>query len=207
MKGDLAAGDDAEDVNFFPFDKLPQLAFNSNTEAVKRYLQSKKEYWAIIDSFSLSIGNSQKPIKQTDYLSDKLVKFIEKNAEIISYRWLNDVKTSKSTPTYAKSDQDFSLQRNLFVVGQFGKWLGGYYNDNDIRKYYRNIGIERKKEGFALSEILSAISLTRKHIWEFALSQRVWTGTIDIYMKLELERRMALFFDRASFYAAKGFEA
>jgi hypothetical protein len=35
----------------------------------------------------------------------------------------------------------------------------------------------------------------------------MWTSTIDIYMSLELDRRMMLFFDKASFYVARGFEA
>ena len=207
IKGDLVAGDDAEEVRFFPFTKLPPLAFSSNTSAVRRYINNKQEYWAIVDSFTLSMDVSNNHKHGGDYLSDKLIKLIESNAEVIARRWLNDIRTNKSSPTYAKADPESTLQRNLLVVGQFGKWLSGFYNDDDIRNYYRKLGSERKKEGFALSEILSAISLTRKYIWEFALSQRMWTSTIDIYMTLELERRMMLFFDRASYYTARGYES
>ncbi len=205
ISGDLIAGDDAEEVEFFSFDKIPPLAFTSNTKAVRRYLHNKKEYWAIIDSFSLSVGDKAAGSKSGDYLSDRLVRLIEENADIIANRWLNDVTTNTSTPTYAISDSEASRERILIVLRQFRKWLGGFYDDNDIRDYYRKLGLERKHEGFALSEIISAISLTRKHIWEFALSQRMWTKTIDIYMTLELERRMMIFFDRATFYAARGY--
>jgi ADP-ribose pyrophosphatase YjhB (NUDIX family) len=207
IKGDLNAGDDAEEVRFFPFQKIPPLAFSSNTHAVQRYVENKQEYWAIADSFSLSVDVKNSKTKGQDFLSDKLIKLIESNAEIIAKRWLNDIQSNKSTPTYATANPDFILQRNLKVISQFGKWLGGYYNDNDIRNYYRKLGSERKKEGFALSEILSAISLTRKYIWEFALSQKMWNKTIDIYMSLELERRMMLFFDRAAYYTSRGYES
>jgi ADP-ribose pyrophosphatase YjhB (NUDIX family) len=207
IEGDLLAGDDAEEVRFFPFENLPPLAFESNTKAVRRYINGKKEFWDIVDSFSLSVRTSGINTNKGNYVSDKLITLIENNAEIIANRWLQDVCSNKSTPTYSSSDQENSLQRNLIVISQFGKWLGGFYTDIDIRKYYRNLGSARKSEGFALSEVLSAISLTRKYIWEFALSQRMWTSTIDIYMTLELERRMMLFFDRASFYVARGFEA
>lgn len=207
IKGELMAGDDAEEVQFFPLAKLPPLAFSSNTNAVRRYINDKQEYWSIVDSFNLSIDSFDDQQKGGDYLSDKLFKLIESNAEIIARRWLSHVRTNKSSPTYANADPEATLQRNLLVVGQFGKWLSGYYNDDDIRKFYRKLGSERRNEGFALSEILSAISLTRKYIWEFALSQRLWNSTIDIYMTLELERRMMLFFDRASYYAARGYEA
>jgi ADP-ribose pyrophosphatase YjhB (NUDIX family) len=202
--GILEAGDDAEEAGFFSFENLPPLAFHSNVRAVKRYLQDKQEYWAILDSFSLSMGENESV--GGDYLSDKLVNIIENNAEIIARRWLNDVMSSKSTPTYASANPEDVLQKNLFVVSHFGKWLSGYHDDKKVREFYRNLGAERKREKFALSEVMSAISLTRKHLWEFALSRKMWNKTIDIYMTLELERRMMLFFDRAAYYASKGYE-
>ncbi|MBN3036692.1 MAG: NUDIX hydrolase [Bacteroidales bacterium] len=203
INGELHAGDDADEVRLFPFSQLPPLAFPSNTRAVERYVQDKHEYWAIIDSFSLSVGEEG---SQGNYLSDKLVGMIEKNAVVIAKRWLNDVRTNISTPAYATAGMETALTRNILVISQFGKWLGGYHSDRDIRSFYRELGMIRKREGFRLSEVLSALSLTRKHIWEFALSQRMWASTMDIYMVLELERRMMLFFDRAAYYITRGFE-
>ena len=65
---------------------------------------------------------------------------------------------------------------------------------------------EIKAEGFNLSEVLSALSLSRKNIWEFALDQGMWNKPIDIFMAIELERRIMLFFDKAAYHIAKGFE-
>jgi len=206
IKNELLAGDDAEKVKFFPLDKIPPLAFQSNVKAVNRYISSKQEYWSIVDSFSLSVKNGQTDSFKGDFLSNKLIEIIEKNAEVIANHWLNDVKANKSTPSYTYSDSEFSLQRVLLFIRQFGKWLGGYFTDMEVRQYYIDLGSRRKEEGFMLSEVLSAISLTRKYVWEFALSQRMWNKTIDIYMTLELERRMMLFFDKASYYVTRGFE-
>ena len=68
------------------------------------------------------------------------------------------------------------------------------------------MGKTRKMEGFRASEVISALSLIRKNIWEFALSQGMWNSTIDIYIALELERRMMFFFDKAAFYLSWGYE-
>lgn len=206
INGKLHAGDDAEEVRFFPLEKTPPLAFESNTRAVNRYIFSKEEYWSIVDSFNLSVTKKGGGRQQGDYLSNKLIDLIEKNAEVIAHRWLKDALSNPSMSTYAKIDPDASFQRVLLFIKQFGKWLGGIFKDADVRTYYNELGRKRSQEGFNLSEVLSAISLTRKYIWEFALSQRMWNKTIDIYMTLELERRMMLFFDRASFYVAKGYE-
>lgn len=202
--GKLQAGDDAEEVGFFSFDKMPKLAFSSNTKAVTAYLRSKEDYWAIIDSFTQSIGVAG--VKGGDYLSDKLVRMIEKNADVIGHHWLDDVQSNKSTSTYSKRDSTITMDRVRRIIAQFSKWLGGEYGDDEVRKYYHDLGMQRKKEGFPLSEVLSALSILRKHIWEFAVSHQVWTKTIDIYASLELERRMVLFFDRAAFYITRGYE-
>jgi ADP-ribose pyrophosphatase YjhB (NUDIX family) len=202
--GQLTAGDDAAEVGFFPFDEIPHLPFSSNTRAISAYISSKQEYWAIIDSFSRSAGIGG--AKGGDFLSDKLLRLIENNAETIGRRWLADVKTNKSTHTYSISDEHRTYERVMKLIRQFSKWLGGTYSDQEIREHYKTLGKKRKMEGFRLSEVLSALSLIRKHIWEFALSHQVWTKTIDIYMSLELERRMVLFFDKAAFYVTKGYE-
>jgi hypothetical protein len=207
VKGDLMAGDDASEVNFFPFDNLPDMAFSSNVHAIEKFISSKEEYWAILDSFRQTAGFKDTGDHVGTFLSDYLVRLIEKNAEIISGRWLDDVTTAKSTPTYAKSDRDSLYRKNKNVISQLGKWLGGSYTDKDIKKVYLQLGNNRRDEGFGLSEVLSALSLSRKHIWEFALSQGMWNKPIDIYMAFELERRIMLFFDKAAYHIAKGYES
>lgn len=202
--GRVTPGDDAIEASFFPFREMPDLAFKSQSKAVSVYLSSKADYWAIQDSFSKSAGLRES--RGGDFLSDKLLKLIEKDADIIGRRWLADVRTNKTTPTYGSADERRTFERFMKLIREFSKWLGGTYSDQDIRENYRNLGKTRKEEGFKLSEVLSALSLIRKHIFEFALSHQVWTKTIDIYMSLELERRMVLFFDRAAFYVTKGFE-
>jgi ADP-ribose pyrophosphatase YjhB (NUDIX family) len=201
------AGDDAEEVRFFSFHSLPKLAFTSNTSAVKAYVSGKEEYWAIIDSFSRVISGDMENSSGVDFLSARLILFIEKNMEAISVRWLDDIRTNHSTPTYARFDLETSLERNKTIMRHFRKWLQGKFSNKEIAKYYQALGATRKMEGFRLSEVLSAVSLTRKHIWEFALSHGMWNRTIDIYMSLELERNMMLFFDKVAYHVTAGYES
>ena len=92
------------------------------------------------------------------------------------------------------------------MISHFGQWLEGLYDGQDIVIYYTNMGRERRSEGFRIGELVSALSLTKKHIWEFALSRENWTKTIDIYMILEFAKRISLFFDRAVYYMAQGYD-
>ena len=206
MGGVLQAGDDATDAKYFPIHDTPKLAFKSNIKAVEAFIRSKTEFWAIIDSFKLSIDEKNNEKEKINFLSDNLVELIEKNARIIAHRWIIDVGSNKSTPNYQKLKIDILYVRVMTVLSQFSKWLEGDYMNENIQIFYRNLGRKRKKEGFDLSEVLSALSLSRKHIWEFALSQGIHSKTIDIYRILELERRIVIFFDKAAHYVSKGYE-
>jgi len=204
--GALAPGGDTVDVKYFPFERIPKLAFRSNTKAVNSYIKGKADYWAIVDSFARTAGQIQILGKEKNLLSDKLVVVIEKNAEKIANLWVEEVKTNRSTPDYHNFDKSRLYKRIHRLLSQFGKWLGGFYGDRDIKDFFMETGKERKREGFKLGEVLSALSLIKKHIWEFALSQGMWQKTLDIYTALELDRRIVIFFDKAAFYMTRGYE-
>lgn len=204
--GKLQAGDDAVEVKYFPIHDTPVLAFKSNTKALDVFIKSKTEYWAIIDSFTQSIAGLENSNYQPNFLSDILVQMIQNNASLIAKRWIKDIITNASTPNYKKFDHATLFKRINTVLSQFEEWLGGQYYNKDIHNFYYNLGKRRKKEGFKISEVLSALSLTKKHLWEFALSHNMWVKTIDIYRTLELDRRVVIFFDKAAYYVCKGFE-
>lgn len=204
--GELKAGADATDARFFSLDKLPKLAFVANTKALQVFIKSKSEYWAIADSFASSIVNLERGIRKRNLLSDRLVVLIEKNATLIANLWITSVTTNRSTSEYHHFDQGKLYRRIHRLLSQFGKWLAGFDDDANIREFFLETGRERRKEGFRLSEVLSALGLIKKHIWEFALSQGMWEKILDIYTSLELDRRIVLFFDKAAFYTARGYE-
>jgi ADP-ribose pyrophosphatase YjhB (NUDIX family) len=204
--GEPKAGDDAVDVQYFSLERIPDLAFPSNTKALQSYVEDKKDYWAIVDSFSLAAEDKPLNEMKKKLLSDKLVELIEEHSEHIAKLWVEDVRSNRSTPTFHDFDQDALYRRVFLVISHFGQWLKGSYNGQDIITYYTCLGKERRSEGFCLSEVVSALSLTKKHIWEFALSKETWSRTIDIYMVLEFARRISIFFDRAVYYVAKGYD-
>lgn len=204
--GGLTPGSDTIDVKYFAVETIPKLAFSSNTRAVNTYLKGKADYWAIIDSFAQSTGQSQSRTERANLLSDRLVVLIEKNAEHIANLWVAEVITNHSTPRYRSFDKKRLHDRIHRLLSQFSKWLGGFYSDSDIRDFYIETGKRRKREGYRLEEVLSAQSIIKKHIWEFALSYGMWQKTLDIYTVLELDRRIVIFFDKAAFYTSRGYE-
>ena len=208
--GDLAPGSDTVAAKYYSIEKIPRLAFSSNTKAVNAYIESKSDYWAIVDSFAVAVDGGRSHKKKKNLLSDRLVEVIQDSAVIITQNWLKDITTNRSTPSYQSFDKKKLFERAHSVLLQFSKWASEYYLDKsvrsiDIRSYFIEFGKEKRNEGFKLHELLSAMSLKRKYIWEFALSHGISKKTLDIYMAFEFDRRMMIFFDRATFNTTLGY--
>ena len=208
--GGLAPGSDTVAVKYSPIGEISRLAFDSNVKAVRTYVQNKSDYWAIVDSFSAAVDKNHVPRQNKSLLSDRLIDVIRENEAIIINGWLHDVSENRSTPTYQSFDRDRLRRQARDVLILFSTWAGELHKDRavrsvDIQSYFIGFGKGKRREGFTLHEILSALSLKRKHIWEFALSHGISKKPLDIYMAFEFDRRMMIFFDRATFYSTMGY--
>ncbi len=77
-----------------------------------------------------------------------------------------------------------------------------------IWEYYIYVGHSRREQGFKLSEVISALSLTRKHIFAHVLANRkVWKKSIAMYQVLDFMWQVNYFFDKANYYVTYGFES
>jgi ADP-ribose pyrophosphatase YjhB (NUDIX family) len=198
--GTEQAGDDALAVGWFPLDRLPPLAFNSNEKAIRACQDLHREEWAIRDSFlKLSTDHTQV------MLSDVLVNMVIDHAEDIADLWLAEQRRSQTTRRYWDIDTTDLREKGVLALRQFGRWLRGYEAEEEIRAFYREIGALRKAEGFEPHEVFSSITLLRKSILTFAQTQDVLRRPIDAYRVLELDRRLILFFDRAMYHILRSF--
>ena len=202
VKGAEQPGDDAEEVRYFPIGQHPPLAFSSNEKAFRAVAAAHLESWAIHDSF-LTLQSDEDKVM----LSDALVALIEKRAGEIAELWLADVCSNPTTPSYQTVDRQQLLKRATLAISQFGRWLKGAAPANEVRAFYRELAADRKAQGFQAHELLSSLALLKKHLWAFARSQGVWERPIDVYRVLELNRRIAAFFDKAGYHAVRGFGA
>ncbi|MBW2260453.1 MAG: RsbRD N-terminal domain-containing protein [Deltaproteobacteria bacterium] len=139
-------------------------------------------------------------------LSQNLIDLIEKNADMLTRSWLHDVRQHGDTLTYHRFDEKKLYDRAYAVYSHIGKWVSRETTKEDIAKYYKALGRERREEGFELSEVVYALILTKRHLWLKVLSSGMLDTALDMYAALELNNRVVLFFDRAIFYAVQGFQ-
>jgi hypothetical protein len=142
----------------------------------------------------------------SDLICKRLVDLIERNADRLTRAWLADVKRRPETPTYQSYPDDLLYERVHDVYRNLGKWVCRETTVSDIAAAYTAMGRQRHEEGFALSEVLEALILTRRHLWLLVLSEGFLETALEMHQALDLNARAVLFFDRAMYYAARGYE-
>jgi hypothetical protein len=139
-------------------------------------------------------------------VSQKLVDLIEHNATELTNAWLEDVRKEVSLPTYHRFGNIELYERAFRVYSQLGKWISRETTKEEIARDYMELGAERKKEGFALAEIIRALILIRRNLWKKVMTEGLLDTTLDLYQAIEMNNRVTLFFDRAIYYTAVGYE-
>jgi hypothetical protein len=141
-----------------------------------------------------------------EVISKRLVELIERNADRLAKAWLADVKSRPETPTYHGYPDDVLHRRVYEVYQRLGKWISRETSVEEIARIYTALGRQRYAEGFAPSEVLEALILTRRHLWLLVLKEGFLETALDLQAALDLNARAVLFFDRSTYYTALGFE-
>lgn len=207
IDGSERAGDDASECRYFPIMNLPKLAFDSQEKAVQKYIELKKDIWKMHDSFETLAENAREDriVYPGGLLSDELVRVVQSNSQTIIDLWVTDIKTNPSTPSYCGMPETELSNRAMVILGQFESWLKGVKEEHEFKEFYHTVGQLRKGEGIPLEELISSLSLLKKHIWMFTYSFGVWEKPLDIYRMFELGERLVRFFDRAAHYTIIGY--
>jgi len=137
--------------------------------------------------------------------SYRLVRLIESNADGLAAGLEAKVQTSSHLAHFHHIPNHELRERVYEIYRHLGEWLLGK-NELDIEHRYRQIGLRRAQQNVPLSEVIQAIVLTKENLWEFLKSEAVLDRAVEIMGELELLQMLEMFFDRAIYYAAVGYE-
>jgi hypothetical protein len=137
--------------------------------------------------------------------SYRLVRLIESHADALAAGLEESVLDNPQVSHFRHVPADELRVRVHEIYRHLGEWLLGK-NELDIENRYREIGSRRARQKVPLSEVLEAIVLTKENLWEFLKSEAVMDRAVEIMGELELLQMLEMFFDRAIYYAAVGYE-
>ena len=137
--------------------------------------------------------------------SYRLVHLIETHADTLAAGLEQRVAGSQQVTHFSDISAQELKDRVYEIYRHLGDWLLGK-NELDIEQRYREIGSRRAHQKVPLSEVVQAIVLTKANLWEFLKSEAAPDHAIEIMGELELLQMLEMFFDRAIYYAAVGYE-
>ncbi|MGC2475916.1 MAG: hypothetical protein WA485_16365 [Candidatus Sulfotelmatobacter sp.] len=137
--------------------------------------------------------------------SYRLVRLIESHADALAGGLEEKVQTNSQVSHFRTIPAHELRERVYEIYRHLGEWLLGK-NELDIEHRYREIGARRAHQNVPLSEVVQAIVLTKENLWEFLKSEAVMDRAVEIMGELELLQMLEMFFDRAIYYAAVGYE-
>lgn len=139
-------------------------------------------------------------------LTKKIVDLIEANAPQLSREIQHILLTHPSTRSYQKIDETTLYDWIYDVCSRFSYWLSEDKEKGEVQRHYRNLGKERFKQNFELPEVISALYLTKKRLWDFMAGSREVDSTLNLNQIVEASFLLVRFFDHAVLHVTEGYE-
>ncbi len=138
-------------------------------------------------------------------LTRRLVALIEDHADELTARIVRVVREDPRTSEYRRFDDDDLGRRAHSVYADLGRWLWET-SEEPIEEEYFRLGQKRRGEGIALSQVVMALLLTRRNLWQFIDAQGA-DSILELRQQLDLELLVVRFYDRAIYHTVRGYEA
>lgn len=136
---------------------------------------------------------------------ESLIEMTERNAARMAEDLKERLQTDPGTSSFRILD-DRSLYENIFeIYSRLGHWLLGVPEKGEVRAYYSSVGKQRYEEGFPLHELIQAMVVTKKHIWDTVLEMGLIRTARELDSAVDFITYLNRFFDMAIYYTALGY--
>ena len=138
-------------------------------------------------------------------LISNLMLNIQTHAQTLAAEYVRDLESNAKTAHLAKLGHEDLERAALMLYGKLADWLAEK-NAKEIEADFRARARRQRQAGIPLSEVLFAVVLLKKHVWEFVKRNVVIDSIGDLYLRDEVIVLIAEFFDRVLYATAKGYE-
>ena len=144
-------------------------------------------------------------LRKRDILTNRFVELVEGNHQEITELFMNDLLRNPDTFAYRNLDRQMVYESANSIYRDISKWIVKDFPKEEIAQTFRQLGRERHKQGIPFSQVHRALVLLKRHLWVFVLKKI--EEDLHVYVQaLDLNNRVVLYFDRASFFMLQGYE-
>lgn len=134
-----------------------------------------------------------------------LITVIKNNFDDISRQWSEEAKISEHMKTYQSFGEDEMFRRGKAVYNNLLKWLEAGALTHEVEEYFLEVGRQRFREGFPLTEVHFALYLTKKILWQFIDWRDAVTGSFESSTAKDIMTTLNNYFDVGNFYITYGY--
>jgi hypothetical protein len=138
-------------------------------------------------------------------LTKRCIDLIEANAPELARDIQLKLLAHPSTRSYRRIDPKTLYAWVYDVCSRFSYWLAEDKEKGEVERYYRNLGRERFGQDFALHEVVSALYITKRRIWEYLTATRE-VDSLNLNQIVETSSLVWRFFDHVVLHVTEGFE-
>ena len=139
-------------------------------------------------------------------ISDKLVRFVEDNADRIAQQWCSDVQKNVATPSYHSLPKGKCTYQAYSLYRQLGHLLDYKTPKDELTQYFTGFAEARFDAELPLQEVIYSLILMRRRLWLIAEQEHMFSTAHELYAALEFINRVILTFDRAIYIVAQRYE-
>ncbi len=136
---------------------------------------------------------------------EALAKIIKKNANNITTKLIEAIKTHPRTKYYHNLEPDLLKERVLDICKNFDDWIIDR-TEEQMKRIYLNFGRIRYREGVPLEQLIYAIFLTRKYITSILHNMASEENPLKIYQLLEFIEMISTFFEEMVYFISLGYK-
>ena len=138
-------------------------------------------------------------------IAGKLVHLIEKHSDDLACGLMERLMSCERVADLRRVPREELQQRAYEVYRHLSDWVMTM-TESEIERSYTAIGARRAAQGVALSSVIYAIIAVKEYLWEFLRRESVWDQAHELFQERELLHIVDQYFDRALYYAARGYE-
>jgi hypothetical protein len=138
-------------------------------------------------------------------LSKRLVNLIEDHAEGLTRSVLADLLSNPRTQALHKASHDELRRRVYDAFHNLGRWLADR-TEETFERTYAEMGRKRFGDRIPISQVVYGFIVMKVHLRDFIRASGLVDTAVDLYQEEELHLLVDQFFDKATYYAVRGYE-
>jgi len=134
-----------------------------------------------------------------------LIDSLNMRSRDFAVRWKDQIRSAEQLKHYQTLDDETLINESRPCFPLLSRTLDRGLDRSLVGGFFVNLGKERLRGGFPISEVIYALSISQNVVIEFLMTEFAPDNPMRMYQSMGALTRIAEFFLLGSFYVTKGF--